>query len=169
MDGKRRDVRMVQKLGCAEQKGEELVVVQTPDAMRACGLKIVRQLDLTHEFQVAIKNDENECAEVCSGHDAQLVEAEQPYDEVELVTRAVIDASPIAERLCEIRRHLIDGSGVFHTESSVPVRRGGFDEIQEVPESFVAESRTPLFVRGRLEEELLNIVKDAEQRMDSGA
>ena len=63
VDALGRDVRVVQELGRAEEEGEELVVVQAPDAVRARGLEIVCALDLAHEAQVRGQDDEGERGE----------------------------------------------------------------------------------------------------------
>ena len=44
MDAQRADIRMMQQLRGAKEEGQEMVVVQAPDAVRARGLKIVGAL-----------------------------------------------------------------------------------------------------------------------------
>ena len=58
VDRFRRDVRVVQKLRGAEKEREELVIVQSPDAVRAGGLEIICGLDPAHEREVRGKYDE---------------------------------------------------------------------------------------------------------------
>lgn len=85
MDRHRADEGVMEELRGPEQEGQELVVVQAPDAVRARRLQVVGLLDVAHEDQVSGEDTEHEVREVRWCDDAQLVETYQPDDEVQLV------------------------------------------------------------------------------------
>lgn len=102
VDRFRRDVGMMQELGCAEEEGQELVVVEAPDAVGARGLEVVSFLDAAHEAQVCGEDDQGQGGERGWGEVAQSIEAEEPEEEVEFVARTVVDALAVAEGVAEI-------------------------------------------------------------------
>lgn len=77
-----RDVRVVQELACAEEEGEELVVVEAPDAVAARGLEVVCALDAAHEAEVRREDLQCESRERRLWEEREPVEAEEPEEEV---------------------------------------------------------------------------------------
>lgn len=53
MDGERRDEFVVEELGGAEEEGQELVVIETPDAVGAGWFEVVGQLHCAHYDEIA--------------------------------------------------------------------------------------------------------------------
>lgn len=51
------------ELAGAEEKGQEVVVVEAPDAVGAGGLEVVGFLEAAHQVEVAGKEDEDEVGE----------------------------------------------------------------------------------------------------------
>lgn len=83
---------MADELRSTKHEGQEMVVVQPPHAMRAGRLKVIGRLDPAQEMHVPDENSEYEDWEVVALEEAQLVQAEQPHDEIQLVAGAVIEA-----------------------------------------------------------------------------
>ena len=129
VDGARGDEGVVQELGGAEEEGQELVVVEAPDAVGAGGLEVVGHLDDAHEGEVAGEDAQDEGLEVGALEDAELVEAEEPHHKVELVAGAVVDAVPVAEGLGEVGGGFGDGVGVVEAEAFMPCWDLFLDEI----------------------------------------
>lgn len=49
------EFRVADELGCAEQEGKEVVVVEAPDSVAACGLEHVLHLHLSHQVDIPIE------------------------------------------------------------------------------------------------------------------
>jgi hypothetical protein len=90
-------VRVVDQLSAAEQEGSELIVIETPDTVGASRFEIVCGLDDTHNAEVARKDDESELWEGGLRKDVETVQAQQPDEEIEFVTGAVINTSLVAK------------------------------------------------------------------------
>lgn len=95
-----------------------MVVIQTPDAMGPSRLEVVRALKLMKERQVSGENEKSDGGKRGLWEERESIQAEQPYDEVQLMARTVIYASSIAKRIVKISRNF-RGSG----------RRGEADSI----------------------------------------
>lgn len=85
MDCKGADEVVVGELGGAEKEGEEVVVVETPDAVGAGRFEIVCFLQAAHEGDVSGEYDEGERGEGCCfaggggrrcGEEGELVETQ---------------------------------------------------------------------------------------------
>ena len=46
---------MADELGCPEQEGQEVVVVEAPHSVAACGFEHVLHLHLPHEVDVSVE------------------------------------------------------------------------------------------------------------------
>lgn len=46
---------MADKFGCTKQEGQEVVVIQAPNSVAACGLEHVLHLHLSHEVDISIE------------------------------------------------------------------------------------------------------------------
>ena len=87
-----------------------LIIVKTPHAMTASWLQIVSELKLAHEDHVSLEDFVDRGRQVCLVVDAQLVEAEEECDEIQLVTRPVIDALVRTERFFPVDLNLWNSS-----------------------------------------------------------
>ena len=176
VDGARGDVGVVEELGGAEEEGQELVVVEAPDAVGAGGLEVVEHLHGAHDLEVARKDAQHERGEVGGLYDAETVQAQQPDGKVELVTGAVVDAVAVAKGLGQVGGRFGGGAGgemadaaaaaALETELAVPSVRARADEVEEAPKGLVAEARATLLVGWRELHEGLDLVEDAQQRPD---
>lgn len=82
MDAQRADVRVMEELGGPEEKREEVVVVEAPNAMGAGRFEVVCTLDLAHEGDVAREDEEGEGIEDGGRKEGEAIETEEPYDEI---------------------------------------------------------------------------------------
>lgn len=105
--GSRRSVD-TDKLCCSEIEREELVVVDGPDAVRACWLQLELCLYLPAESEVRREDAEDGRAAVVVGEDAGAGEQREPRNKVQLVARAVVDARAVPEAVEQIRNKLDD-------------------------------------------------------------
>ena len=64
------------QLGGTEQKGEKMIVVQAPDAMRPCWFEPVVELQLTHERDILCKDAQHHGFVIIFCQKAQFVETE---------------------------------------------------------------------------------------------
>lgn len=85
------DVLVSDQLTRSKQEGQELVVVQTPNTVRASWFEIVCLLYGSHESEVAWKNEEREGGKCAGGQDARLAEAKQPEEEVQFMTGSIVN------------------------------------------------------------------------------
>ena len=108
MNAERPNVRMMEQLGCPKEEGEEMIVIQAPDAVGSSGLKVVGALKLMKEGQVSRENEESDGGKRGLWEEGESIQAEQPYDKVQLMTGTVIYASAIAKRIVKISRHFRD-------------------------------------------------------------
>ena len=76
---------VIDKLACAKEEWQKLVVVQAPDTVTACRLEVIGALYVTHDHQVAREHDQREYRECRLVDQSQLSKAEQPQYEVQLV------------------------------------------------------------------------------------
>ena len=86
----------------AEEEGQEVVVVQSPDPMRARGFQLVGGLYLAHDGEVLPEDVVHDAAVVRGCEVANAEEAQQEGDEVEFVACAVVDADGVAEAVAEV-------------------------------------------------------------------
>lgn len=157
------DVRVVEELRGAEQEGEELVVIEAPDPVGAGRFEIVGHLYGTHEAKITWEDAEDESSRIATAgrigfEDVELAEAEEPHEEVELVTRAVVDAATVAKRVVEVDGRFVDGGVVGEAERAVPCSAAGVGEVEEAAEGFVTKAGTALLVGGGLQDELFCFV-----------
>lgn len=108
MDAERPNVRMMEQLGCPKEEGEEMIVIQTPDAVGSSRLKVVGALKLMEEGQVSRENEQSDGGKHGLWEEGESIQAEQPYDEVQLMTGTVIYTSAIAKGIVKISRHFRD-------------------------------------------------------------
>ena len=76
-----------------------MVVVKTPDTVRSGWLEIVGALQFAHQSYVARKKEEGCGGKLALWKQREPVEAQQPHDKVEFVTRAIIESCIISKRL----------------------------------------------------------------------
>lgn len=68
-----------------EEEGEEVVVVQPPDAVRARGLEVVCCLQCAEEAHIAREEEQGEGWEGGGGEEGELAEKKEVDEEVQLV------------------------------------------------------------------------------------
>ena len=109
MYASRCDILVTFQLSCADEKGKELVVIKTPNTVRACGLKIVRRLNLAHESNVLRKDHERKTSEGGRGQTAETIEAEEIDHKIEFVARTIVNPCAITEGVDEVSTDFEDG------------------------------------------------------------
>ena len=62
-------------MASSNEEGQEMVIVEAPDAVGAGGFKVVCFLDETHEVNILWKDDESESGEGGRREDGKTVEA----------------------------------------------------------------------------------------------
>lgn len=166
VDGFGADVPVPQQLRGAEQERQELVVVEPPHAVRAGRLEVVRHLHPAHEHEVAREYAQDELREGGARQQRELVEAQQPAEEVELVPRPVVDARRVAEAAGEVERQLGDGARVRHAHALVPRALLARHPLHEDAERFVAEARAARVLGGDVVQDGFGAVEHVEDGGD---
>lgn len=102
MDAEGADVGMVKELRCAKKEREEMVIIETPDAVGAGGFEVVGALNLAHQVYVPRKDEEGEGGKCGGWKEVEAIQAEKPDYEVQFVAGTVVDASAVAEGVVEV-------------------------------------------------------------------
>ena len=98
--------RSTDQLRGSEHEGQQLVVIETPNAVRPRGLQPVHRLQVATHLQVRGERKENGRGEVGALQNQRFVEAAEENEECGLMTRAVVHALRIAEGIFEIAAEL---------------------------------------------------------------
>ena len=88
-----------------------LVVVQTPDAVRARWLEHVGELDLTAQNQVLLEYFVHCCLHVIRRENSKLEQAEKENNKTQLVARSVVKALIVPEALFPVDFEFRNGTG----------------------------------------------------------
>lgn len=99
--------------------------------MRPRRLEVVRALKLMKERQVSGEYEESDSGKCGLGEEGESIQAEQPYDEVQFMTGAVVNASAIAKGVVKICRNFRDSGGRGKADCIVPRHALSRDGIQE--------------------------------------
>lgn len=91
------------ELRATPEERQELIVIEPPDAVRPGRLEPIDSLKLAHQEDIAIKDEENESARVRLDESANLFEAAEPRDKVELVPRPIVDSVAMTKAMHQVR------------------------------------------------------------------
>lgn len=97
-----------------------MVVIQAPDTVGPSRFKVVRALKLMKERKVSRENEESDSGKCRLWEEGESIEAEQPYDEVHLMTGTVINASAIAKGVFKISRNFRNSGWRGEADRMVP-------------------------------------------------
>jgi hypothetical protein len=101
---------IVDKLTCSEQKGQMLVVIESPDAMGTCWFQKVCKLDLSHKFYISLEYFVDQRLVIIIGVDADFAETIQKHKKVELMSRSIIYSLIRAKTFQQITLQFWNGS-----------------------------------------------------------
>lgn len=95
-------ILVINELSGAKDKGEEVVIIETPDAVRTGGLEAVGGLELAHEFKIGDEEPGDDGRVVLLPNEAKAGDAVEEGSEVGLVAGAIVDAEGVAEEVKEV-------------------------------------------------------------------
>lgn len=133
---------MCGQLRRAKHKGQEVVVIEAPDAVRASGFQPVQCLDAAHDLEVSDKDFEHNGRGVWfEVEHAEFGKAQQERYEVEFVARAVVNSCAVAPRLDKVGLELNQAAGVgIERKDRKDFGGFGFDIVIKVTELWFTES-----------------------------
>ena len=113
----------------AEDKRQEMIVIEPLNAMRTSRLQAINQLQFPHQFQVLHENPSYHGMVILLLDDSQLKQAIQPRCEVGLVAGTVIDLAWVPKAIGEVREDLDRGRLEIGREELEHQRIAGFGEV----------------------------------------
>ena len=79
-----------------------MVIVESPDPVRAGGFEVVCALEFAQKLGVAREDSQGERWKCGRGEQGESVEAEKPHDEVKLVARSIVYTLSVTERVVKV-------------------------------------------------------------------
>lgn len=169
VDGERADGGVPGELGGAQQKGQELKVVEAPHAVRAGGLEVVGGLRGAREAQVRGQQREGDGGQRGAGQRAAAVQREGVHEKVQLVAGAVVEALGGSECGTQVRAQLLAGAGGQGGQVvRVQRRQTGRQARVKGAEGGVAEARAVVVAGRGVVEEVVCGSEDGEHAGDGG-
>lgn len=147
VNGAGSDVGVVHQLRGPKEEGQELVIVETPDAVRPGRFEVVCRLDQSHESEIPGEDLEDDGPKVGGSDEFKLVKTEsvekqhgrqsvgaerlqyqkehshshvQPDHKVQFMPRAIVDSRPVAKGLRKVSRHLIHRRFAHDAQFAMP-------------------------------------------------
>ena len=130
--------------------------------MGSSGSEVVGHLNRAHHREIAYQHLQDNMLEVVLLYEAELVQAEKPYHEVQLMARPVVYPAVVAKGLGEIGRDFLNTIGVADAKIAVPLGSRVLNEIKKASKGFVPKSTPTLFVWRTKRNKTLHLVQQRQ-------